>query len=534
MVKRLIGFILCITLVASLSISPAFAAAKATTVNAALSNAKITFNGQNLMFKGSDYKLQQPVSYQGTTYVPLRTFANELGLQVVYDAKTNAIDLQDKYDLVDLQSSLLKSYPTFNNGVSFTKTDEGNIIKINRNQLPSSMKEFKKIMVSGIEENTISTISYVLFSLINNHSHAYNYDDNTGFASGNFQPFELIVLFDSADNVLGYNVLIKKETANNPKSVKVSNVNSKILVQGKIFEPKDSKNKLIPFLNYEGNTYVPLRNLAEALNIQVSYDSKMNTIKLIRDSNINDVKPLLLSFKDKYKSFDCGVHYNIKKDGIQIKVDRTELPESMRDFEKISVAGIRNTSDKEVAESLYYHIFKKNGIFIYDDKTGFGTGNPGQYDVVTLYDGNENILGYYVLTINFNDEPVNIIVDNPVDATPKGILNYPSFTGAMTLIGNVPKHFQLKIDRNKLPDSMKNFTQIRVSGSDDISVPILIKYFLGPDVKLYGISRYNDQEGKTVTNFNPNNRFMNPSFNVIMLYDDNDKILGYSVIKIDD
>ena len=49
-----------------------------------------------------------------------------------------------------------------------------------------------------------------------------------------------------------------------------------ILVNGEVFQPKDSKGNDVMVFTYNGTTYAPLRALAEAYGLEVGYDGERN------------------------------------------------------------------------------------------------------------------------------------------------------------------------------------------------------------------------------------------------------------------
>lgn len=59
-----------------------------------------------------------------------------------------------------------------------------------------------------------------------------------------------------------------------PKTIEVGHIN--IMVNGKEFQPTDSKGRPVDVFVYKGTTYAPLRALAEAYGLDVWYDSASN------------------------------------------------------------------------------------------------------------------------------------------------------------------------------------------------------------------------------------------------------------------
>lgn len=52
--------------------------------------------------------------------------------------------------------------------------------------------------------------------------------------------------------------------------------NTKVLVNGEEFVPKDANGKEVPVFNYGGTTYVPIRAVSEAFGLEVGYDKDKN------------------------------------------------------------------------------------------------------------------------------------------------------------------------------------------------------------------------------------------------------------------
>ena len=76
----------------------------------------------------------------------------------------------------------------------------------------------------------------------------------------------MLLLFSLSVTALAASGTIKME---------VSPVN--VLVNGKVFQPKDANGNDVMVFTYNGTTYAPLRALAEAYGLEVGYDAKSNT-----------------------------------------------------------------------------------------------------------------------------------------------------------------------------------------------------------------------------------------------------------------
>lgn len=57
----------------------------------------------------------------------------------------------------------------------------------------------------------------------------------------------------------------------------------KVLVNGKVFQPKDAQGNDVLVFTYDGTTYAPLRALAEAYGLEVGYDAE-NRIATVNGS----------------------------------------------------------------------------------------------------------------------------------------------------------------------------------------------------------------------------------------------------------
>lgn len=70
----------------------------------------------------------------------------------------------------------------------------------------------------------------------------------------------------------------------------------RILMNGKEFQPKDSKGKPVELFNYNGTVYAPVRALCQEIGMKVSYDSATKTVTVTTPSTApsgsqNDSKP---------------------------------------------------------------------------------------------------------------------------------------------------------------------------------------------------------------------------------------------------
>ncbi len=94
----------------------------------------------------------------------------------------------------------------FTSGVNFSDQGDWVVVKINSAELPSEMKNFKKIMVSAINENSPKMISFAIEETIK-HKNYCDYDTKNGFVELADGPYYVVTLFDDIGNFLGYSVV---------------------------------------------------------------------------------------------------------------------------------------------------------------------------------------------------------------------------------------------------------------------------------------------------------------------------------------
>ncbi|SHN81218.1 Copper amine oxidase N-terminal domain-containing protein [Paenibacillus sp. ov031] len=83
----------------------------------------IEVNGQKFTPTGDQGKKLVPITYQGSTYLPVRSIADTLNTEVTYDSKTNKISIGST-------SSSSGSSSTSNSGSTSTSTDKNNQAEI--------------------------------------------------------------------------------------------------------------------------------------------------------------------------------------------------------------------------------------------------------------------------------------------------------------------------------------------------------------------------------------------------------------------
>lgn len=108
---------------------------------------------------------------------------------------------------------------------------------------------------------------------------------------------------------------------------------------------------------------------------------------------------------------------------------------------------------------------------------------------------------------------VNVIEPNPVIEFKSGIV--------MTKYDG---YFNIKINRDKLPSELVNFTKIAVLGVPNIVDETINDSITETETYLYGIQVYDDTNG-----YNSSNSITD-FYNIIMLLKDDNKVLGYCII----
>ena len=98
--KVVVSVILSAIIVASMSIG-AFAAENLTVISAYLNHAiKVTLDGEQLDLRDAQGNKVTPITYQGSTYLPVRAVAEAAGINVEWDGATQTVILGDQYDAV--------------------------------------------------------------------------------------------------------------------------------------------------------------------------------------------------------------------------------------------------------------------------------------------------------------------------------------------------------------------------------------------------------------------------------------------------
>lgn len=85
-------------------------------------------------------------------------------------------------------------------------------------------------------------------------------------------------------------------------AVKIEVSPIKVMVDGKIFQPKDAKGNDAMVFVYKGTTYAPVRALAEAYGLEVGYDAKTNLATVTKPTVPPIADPNGLIGEEKAKS----------------------------------------------------------------------------------------------------------------------------------------------------------------------------------------------------------------------------------------
>jgi len=134
---------------------------------------------------------------------------------------------------------------------------------------------------------------------------------------------------------------------------------------------------------------VPVRAITEALGAKVEWDPNTNAVNV----TLKEYYDTSIVSKMKSKEFKNGVTVEIDDSLFTVYVDRTQLPDNMKHFTKLSVLGIQDLSERALAAA-----FDNIGYMeAYNEKEGWCSANPDRYNLVTLHDDKGNLLGYYIL-----------------------------------------------------------------------------------------------------------------------------------------
>jgi hypothetical protein len=83
--------------------------------------------------------------------------------------------------------------------------------------------------------------------------------------------------------ILIFNLITAVSAAPVNKTITAVYNDIKIIIDGKIIEPKDSAGKPVEPFIYDGTTYLPVKAVAQAVGYDVSWDSKTYTVNLTKN-----------------------------------------------------------------------------------------------------------------------------------------------------------------------------------------------------------------------------------------------------------
>ncbi len=107
MKKKIVALLMVCSLVIGIFVGGAFADSVNEKISALLNKTiKINYNGETQTFKDANDVVVYPISYNGTTYLPVRAVSGLVGLPVAWDGATNTVMLgsvnkQDNVSLFD-------------------------------------------------------------------------------------------------------------------------------------------------------------------------------------------------------------------------------------------------------------------------------------------------------------------------------------------------------------------------------------------------------------------------------------------------
>lgn len=145
-------------------------------------------------------------TYTIETLNPLTGSSYTLKIKNIID-KAQPSNVMEEFTTVLIPNQSQPSVPQFFNGVTITRYDAYFNVKINRNALPESMKQFTQISVCGVNNISDSNIQNVINQTVQYGYGLQTYNDDTGYNEHNSAPYDLIMLFDSSRNPLGYYIL---------------------------------------------------------------------------------------------------------------------------------------------------------------------------------------------------------------------------------------------------------------------------------------------------------------------------------------
>lgn len=177
--------------------------------------------------------------------------------------------------------------------------------------------------------------------------------------------------------------------------------NTRVLVNGEEFVPKDANGKEVPVFNYGGTTYVPIRAVSEAFGLEVGYDKDKNAAVITMPEPPEKVTPPIREdmdyhiasgpwqYEDEagnpqtgYDGFEDDFHYWLREEDQEqkytLEVIEGELPDGLEQdgnvvkgrFEKPGTWDVRLRLTPEKGEAVERDL----RFFVYDDSTSEATG----------------------------------------------------------------------------------------------------------------------------------------------------------------
>lgn len=151
---------------------------------------KLQINGISPALTDANGNAVQPFTYNGTTYVPIRAVANELGAKIDYSNSTNTAIINGSISKIQYLYRLSDLSHRINNSCTWIVADSTD--KVEQSLIESRMKEFDALSaeVSAIK-NSLSITGYTSDSgipaLVNSISDQFSYYDKALAAFINVQ-----------------------------------------------------------------------------------------------------------------------------------------------------------------------------------------------------------------------------------------------------------------------------------------------------------------------------------------------------------
>ncbi len=92
--------------------------------------------------------------------------------------------------------------------------------------------------------------------------------------------------------------------ANRTETINIVYDNIQLMIKGKSVVPKDANGNIVQPFIYNGTTYLPVRAVGEALNLDVSWDSETKTVSLAEPKPATAQYLIDLMMPDDYRYFE--------------------------------------------------------------------------------------------------------------------------------------------------------------------------------------------------------------------------------------